>query len=443
MGKGEARARGGVLRRAIRNAGLLLTGKGAAGVMQLATFAVLARTLGLSDFGFLAILLAQIQLLMAFATFQSNQAIVRYGVKHLHDRDSAGFQSLVIAGSSLDLLAAALATIAALFLAALVGAAEDWPGHVVAAAYWLALLPLANAIATPKGILRLYGRFDLLARHVTITPAARLVGALLVTGLGGGLLGFVIAWIVAAWIGGLAAFYLGWREARRNGMLKGFTLVGVQPSRHNPGIWSFSLLSNVHSTLTALPNHLATYVVGLTLGANAAGLMKVAQEIGTGLAKPIDLLNQSVYPDIARIAAAGEWRRLRRLVVKAGIAAAALSSAVTLVLLFIGKPLIATIFGEAFGGAYWLLVLVSLATTTSVLVCAADPTLYALGRPSRPLMTSLVSTLLFVAVLLVAMPSLGLIAGGLAYIAAALATLVMSALWLRLTLPGASLGTGR
>lgn len=221
MGKGEARARGGVLRRAIRNAGLLLTGKGAAGVMQLATFAVLARTLGLSDFGFLAILLAQIQLLMAFATFQSNQAIVRYGVKHLHDRESAGFQSLVIAGSSLDLLAAALATIAALFLAALVGAAEDWPGHVVAAAYWLALLPLANAIATPKGILRLYGRFDLLARHVTITPAARLVGALLVTGLGGGLLGFVIAWIVAAWIGGLAAFYLGWREARRNGMLKG------------------------------------------------------------------------------------------------------------------------------------------------------------------------------------------------------------------------------
>jgi O-antigen/teichoic acid export membrane protein len=437
---GAALARGGILRRAIKNAGLLLTGKGAAGVMQLATFALLARDLGLSNFGYFSIVLAQTQLLIAISTFQSNQAIIRYGVTHLHNRDRAGFQSLVIAATSLDLLAAGVATSAALMMAPLLGRWEQWPTHVVLAAQWLALLPLANAIATPKGILRLFGRFDLLARHVTITPAARLIGVLLISGLGGDVLSYALIWVAAGWIGGIAAIYLGWREARQSGLLGGLLKGPVQPSRDNPGIWTFSFLSNVHSALAALPGHMATYVVGLTLGATPAALMKVAQEIGTGLAKPIDLLNQAVYPDIARVAAAGQWRRLRKLVAKAGGAAAAVSAIITLALLIVGRPLIAAIFGEAFAGAYELLILVSLATTLAVIVCAVDPALYAMGRPSRPLATSLISNVIFVATLLFVLPRLGLIAGGLAYIAAALATLFLSAAWLRLTLRRAAGG---
>jgi O-antigen/teichoic acid export membrane protein len=435
---GTALAKGGILRRAIRNAGLLLTGKGAAGVMQLATFALLARDLGLSNFGYFSIVLAQTQLLIAISTFQSNQAVIRYGVAHLHNRDRTAFQSLIIAATALDLLAAGVATAAALIMAPLLGRWEQWPTHVVHAAQWLALLPLANAIATPKGILRLFGRFDLLARHVTITPAVRLLGVILISGLDRNVLSYALVWVAAGWIGGIVAIYLGWREARRSGLLGGLLNGPVQPNRDNPGIWTFSLLSNIHSTLAALPGHLATYVVGLTLGATPAGLMKVAQEIGTGLAKPIDLLNQAVYPDIARVAAAGQWRRLRKLVAKAGGSAAAVSAIITVALVVAGRPLIAAIFGEAFASAYELLILVSLATTLTVVVCAVDPALYAMGRPSRPLATSLISNVIFLATLLFALPRVGVIAGGLAYIAAALATLLLSAAWLRLSLKRAS-----
>ena len=107
----------GILRRALANAGLLLTGKVAAGVMQLATFALAARGLGLVEFGLFSMLLAQIQLLTGLAAFQSNQAVIRYGVDHLRDGNVAAFQSLVKAGTILDFGAALIAMMAALLLA--------------------------------------------------------------------------------------------------------------------------------------------------------------------------------------------------------------------------------------------------------------------------------------------------------------------------------------
>ena len=63
--------------------------------VQLATFAIAARALGISEFGYFSVMLAQIQLLITVATFQSNQAIVRYGVIHLGNDDRPAFQAQV------------------------------------------------------------------------------------------------------------------------------------------------------------------------------------------------------------------------------------------------------------------------------------------------------------------------------------------------------------
>lgn len=81
----ERRPEKGVLQRAARNAGLLLTGKGTAGLLQLATLVLATRGLGLPGFGLFAMLTAQVMLVAGIAAFVSNHAIVRYGVDHLND----------------------------------------------------------------------------------------------------------------------------------------------------------------------------------------------------------------------------------------------------------------------------------------------------------------------------------------------------------------------
>jgi O-antigen/teichoic acid export membrane protein len=414
---------------------MLLTGKAAAGLMQLATFAIAARSLGLTEFGTLSVMLAGMQLLIVLATFQSNQAIVRYGVLHLNSGDRQAFQTLIKLGMLLDIAAAAAASAAAFLLAPIVAEQAGWTAAQTDAWRLLGLLPLTIALATPKGMLRLFGRFDLLARHVAVTPFARLAGAVALATAGGGLLGWIIMWLIAGAAGVLVAFWFAFREARRRELLAAFSLSPRRVWKGNPGVVRFAFISNVHSSLVFLPGHIATFSVGLVLGPQSAGLMKVAQELGSGLAKPIDLVNQTVYPDIARLAAEGAWQRVRKVVRRAGAMAAGISTLITLALIVGGHLLIRLVFGAEFEDAYLLLVLISVATTLMVSVFAVDPTLYAVGKPSRPLVTAAASNVLFVIVMFASFGPLGLLAPGAAWLAAAVTTIVLASWWMVTVIP--------
>ena len=413
------------------NAGLLLSGKATAGVMQLATFALAARGLGITDFGYFSMLIAQTLLLTGLAAFDSNQAIIRYGVHHLNARNRAGFQALVKAGTLLDFGAATLATLAAILLAPVIGRYLGWDAHIIFQAQLIAPLAYGNAISTPKGMLRLFGRFDLLTAHALVTPTTRLAGVIAAWATGATLAIYLLVWLAAGWIGAAVAIFLGWREAHRRDLLVdlGPSFAGLE--RENAGVWRFSLFSNLHSSVALIPTQLSTFLVGAMLGPAAAGLFKVAREVGTGLMKPVELVNQALYPDLARLVAARNWPRLVRAAVRAGLMAGITGLGITLVVLAIGQTLLAAVFGAEFEAAASLLLMLSCATTVRVLAFAADPIMYALDRPSAPLRIALVTGLLFLAMLVWRLPQDGLTGAGWAYVMLGASAGLFSALWAR------------
>ena len=418
----------GILRRAAGNAGMLLGGKSASGAMQLATFALAARGLGVTEFGIFSVVVAQVMLLTGLASFDSNQAIIRYGVLHLNSGDNAGFQALVKAGTLLDVGAAALAAIVTIAVAPLLGARLGWGPDLVLLAQLAAPLAFANAISTPKGMLRLFGRFDLLSSHSVVTPALRLA---FITGLwaSGAALGwYIAAWVVAGWAGAAVAFWLAWREARRRELLGGMNSSLRGLAEANQGVWHFSILSNLNSSVALIPTHLSVLLVAALLGPAAAGIFRIAREFGTGMIKPVDLVAQALYPDMARLVAARSWRRLARAAVGAGLAAAATGAAVTLLVLIAGDALVNLIFGRDFVPAVPILIAMALATSIRMLAFAADPVMYALGRPGVPLAVSTASAGLFVAIMVWRLPVDGLAGAGWAFLAMGVLGCLLSAL---------------
>lgn len=416
----------GILRRALRNTGLLLSGKVGSALMQLATLALAARGLGLVEFGLLSMLLAQVQLLTGLAAFQSNQATVRYGVRHIETGNAAAFQALAKAGTLLDLGAALVAMIAALALAPVLGDYLHWDARVIFAAQLIAPYSFANAISTPRGMLRIFGRFDLITKQMLITPALGLVGVLAAFLLHASLEAYLLAWLVSGLIGGAAGLWLGWREAARRGLLTGIngSLRGL--SRENEGIWYFSLITNLYSSVSLIPGHLSTFLVGAVLGPAEAGLFKVAREVGAALSRPVLLLNQTVYPDVARLVVAREWDRLKRVFVRAGALAVAVNGAATLLIVLVGKWLILSLFGPAYLPGLPVLIMISAATTLSVSMFATEPVMHGLGRPTRPLVIAVLANLAFLALLLWRLPLDGLIGAGWAYVVSSLITTVLS-----------------
>ncbi|AKM08913.1 lipopolysaccharide biosynthesis protein [Croceicoccus naphthovorans] len=405
----------GILRRALANAALLLGGKAGAGVLQLATFALAARGLGFVDFGNFSVLIAQVMLVAGLAAFDTNQAIIRYGVVPIAEGDATRFQNLVKAGTLLDVGAAILAAAAVFLAAPLLGDWMEWDARLIGLAQLMAPLAFTNAIATPKGMLRAFGRFDLLSMHVTVTPLARLAGIALAWATDAPLIAYCLAWLCAGWVGAMVALWLGWREAKRHGLLTGLT-VRFHPRRDvEPGMWQFALLTNLNSSMTLLTNHLAVVVVGAILGPGAAGLTRVAREVCVGIMKPVDLLNQALFPDLSRLVADGAWKRLTKSAVRAGMAGGIIGLAIAIVVYFAGDVLLGIVFGEEFTGAAWILFVMVLSLAIRVFGFPAEPTLMAMGHAGIAFASNFVAVALLIGALFWWLPLIGLNAVGYAF----------------------------
>ena len=90
---------------------MLLTGRLATGVLNLAILSIAARALGATQFGLIVLVQTYVQTITAVATFQSWQAIVRYGAVSLEKDDIAGFQRLIRFSALLDIGGALLGTL--------------------------------------------------------------------------------------------------------------------------------------------------------------------------------------------------------------------------------------------------------------------------------------------------------------------------------------------
>ena len=84
-----------ILRRLLRNAGLLLFGQTTASVLNLIAVAVTARALGPEGFGLLATIQAYAMVWDRLANFQSFEVLIKFGAELLHQVRIDSFKSLV------------------------------------------------------------------------------------------------------------------------------------------------------------------------------------------------------------------------------------------------------------------------------------------------------------------------------------------------------------
>ena len=179
-GGGGAGGGGGpreIFRRILRNAGLILGGKAATALHQSRGDEHRHPHLGLEAMGVLVLVHAFARTASSFVKFQSWQAVLRYGAGCLEPERRAEFHALLRFTAGLDLLASA-AGCAGVRRRGL--DARPAGVRLVAGGGGLAALYATSTFfmvtATPIGLLRLFDRFDLLARRDALGAAVRLVG---------------------------------------------------------------------------------------------------------------------------------------------------------------------------------------------------------------------------------------------------------------------------
>jgi O-antigen/teichoic acid export membrane protein len=369
--------------RALKNFGVLMGGRAVAGVLSVVALTLVARLLGAEQFGLLVLVHTTAIVVRGLLNFKPSDTLVRYGVTPFDEQDAGTLAALLRFTLGLDLicaLAAAAVAAAVLGLAApRLGLPEELAGPVML--YALALL--VSGTGTAKGMLRVAGRFDAISVQQTVGPTVRLLGIGLAYVLEATLAGYLFVWALA-----LAAEYLylnvrGWVEIRRQQLHPGVPDLRNAESRF-PGVWLFVRTLYWQSNVDLAQRHGLILLAGVFLGAAGAGMFRVAREFADVLAKPVVVIRQAVFPDLARL-----WRsrdpQFTRLYVRLGILGGTVAVAVVVFIGAYGRELLAALVGDGYTSAATLLTWLMVAAAVDLIGAALRPAAYAMGAAAAAL----------------------------------------------------------
>lgn len=403
-----------LFREVMRNAALLIGGRATNALLSLAALAVAARGLGLAQFGVLVLIQSFAESVSDVVKFQSWQTVLHFGAKPLNDGRVLDLQRVLRFTVVLDLLGSVVGVIVGIAGAAVVGPWLNWPPGLAPAAMMYATSIAFMASATPLGVLRLYSRFDLLAGQATVASLVSLVGGLVALGLHLGLRGYLVVW----WCGGLAAFLFlcggAWRELHRRGALVGLHWRRGHLTRGFPGIWRFALTTNANATLALTTTHVSTLIVGALLSPSQAALWRVAKLVGDTVAAPADMVVNALYPELAKLFAAGDNRALGRLALRIGAVVGAVATVTLVVAAFGGGPLLGLALGKGFSAAGPVLTWQVASAALSIWALPLEPLLISTGRAGAAFRARLTVAICYLLCLAPLIHRFGVIGAGVA-----------------------------
>jgi O-antigen/teichoic acid export membrane protein len=390
-----------ILRRVLSNAGLLLGGRTVNAVIGLGYMAMAARALGASQLGIVVLIQAFAEFLGEVVKFQSWQTLLHFGARPLAEGRKRDFQQVLRLTLLLDLgstlIGIAIGVVGALAFAGRLG----WSSSQAPAAA-LAMLTIAFMVsATPVGLLRLFDRFDVMARQAALISILRFVGGAIAFLTHAPMEGFLAAWAfstLGSWLY-LAGSAL--RELKRRGLLEGFTLRGPL-TKGLPGILRFAWNTNLSATLDVAFTDLVTLMVGGLVGPAQAAFWRVGRQVADAMAKPAKLVTFALYPELARLRAEDRHDAMWRLAKQIGLLAGGSGLVLLLAAAVAGRPLLGLVLGQGFGPAASVMVWQVAAAVVGIFALPLEPMLISLGNPGAAVRVRLVVSVAF----LLAMPVL-------------------------------------
>ncbi len=363
------------IRRIVTNSASLLSGNIAGALVAFLALSLTGHLLDPTDFGILVLVSSYAQIVSRLVGFQSWQALIRFGSQAL--TDPAQFQYVVTAGLILDGAAALGGTI--LFLASVpfFAAFYHLTSDMTLLAYGFGLTLLTNLAGMPIGVLRLFGRFQLLGMQEFAAALIRLFLLAASLALPVSVTSIGIIWIVSLTAGQMLLLYLGIREMRANKIRFCRTAAAADFLRSNPQIVRFFLISNLDATIRVLRDA-DILIVGALLSPGAAGFYRIARQLGALVSRPADAMHAALYPELVKQIQLRAKTLVISTLVRCSSYAAAIGVAACAIFVVTGQEALRVFLGAHYAPAYVICLFV-----------LASNLIWAMGHPLAPAMLAL------------------------------------------------------
>jgi len=338
-------------KRIAANTGLMMGSKALSVVLGLGSILIATKSLSAAELGIILFLHAYMLFFSEVTAFQSWQSLIRFGTDDVKNNDSTGLSRLIQFGVKIDAVSAIFGFLISMgifsfiiyltqvFPAVFVRAQTfDMAGlRNLAALYCILILFRQRGVGI--GVFRLFDKFHVLALHVL--------------------------------------------ELKKRNLLKSVFKAQSSLRRPRKGLWPFMIKSNIDSTLAAATHHLPALMVMGVFGSAWVAIYRIAEETAKLLSEGFKLLDQVIYPELAKMVSLGEAAKIWRLVTRTAFILLSFGLVIAFIIQTIGPEVLGRIFSVDYEQAAPLTSLLILAAAITGIAAPLYPVLYATGRPER------------------------------------------------------------
>ena len=415
-----------MLSRVRRNVAILLGGNGIASLLGFAALAFNARALGPDQLGVLALLQAFVVVVTSVFSFDTWQPVIKFGAEAQAANDSERLRDIVMLGFVYDLAGALAATVIGfaivVFSLPLIGIEPQY--QTFAGIYCITIL--FSSYSSAKGVLRLFGRFELLTAVQVGTSATSLAAAVSLWFFQAPFTAYVVTYagLIAAQSCAIILVAIAlWRSNQLP------TLIAPRFNDHllRKAFMRFSWSTSGLSTLNVVRQSADAFVLAALLGPAATGIYKIAPQIASLVSRFGDPLQQVMFPEIAGLIAQGEHLRLRRILASVFLAGMALLVVVVTGAAVGSDMAVQVVGGAAYTAAAVPLLWLACAHGLTVSGFYLRPTVVTLIGPAAYLGYNLVATVVFIPALYFGIILFGIAGAGFAQAAFTVVWFVLNA----------------
>lgn len=289
-----------ITRNLVKNASWLFSGGLVISVFSSAEAVILARFLGIDQFGLFSLIIAYVGIVNEVVDFKSSEAGIRYVGEAWERGEKNRALSFIKLFYIFDFMVGVVALGACVVFAGVANdlfiQSEEALGFVLI--YSLSIL-VSNVNRTSEAFLRVFDRFRIVAFVRVLRVGLRVILVCLCLFLGFGIEGVLVSYVIATFVF-FVALQVTVSQVLRQAGLKSW----VGAKTENLGlviseIRSFVLTSTVVGFLgNAFSRQFPVLLLGHFTGHEAAGLYKVATIFSRVIIKLRDPLNQAIYPSL-------------------------------------------------------------------------------------------------------------------------------------------------
>ncbi|GBD38531.1 Inner membrane protein YghQ [bacterium HR37] len=389
-------------RRLFINASWLLGGKTASSVFSAVQTVVVARMLGVSEYGLLALIIAYVDILNQLFDFRVWETATKYIGTFWTSGEKEKTRSMIKLSYIVDISSGIVAFLIAIATAGIASRylISSPQAQMLICIYALSLL-IDTANSTSDAILRVFDRFKTIAFIASLNNLIRLIMVSTALYLGMGIKGVLLSYIAASFVGFTLRLFAVAKTLKDSGIERWWNARLGLIRQHWRGIaWFLGNTSLTGTLKMANDNYLGTLVLGYFAGKEAVAYYKVAKSVVKLINRITDPIYEAIYPELVKLFSLGAIEDIKRLLKESTKNLGKIIVPIAAFIFILSYHILYFVFGAKYTPSSIALKLITIATLISLLTFWINPAFLAIEKVGLRNVIAIGSTLTYILLLL-------------------------------------------